>query len=103
MIKAVPRTAGSPVPGCLVSNGRTLESCGLLREDALPDDLMAAAVEKLDRPDVRIVDLDDQFCDDTWCYPVVGDVVVYRDYSHLAPDYAKLLMPWVLPALEGAQ
>ena len=103
VIKAVPRTAGGPVPGCLLSNSRTLESCGLLRKDALPEDYMAAAVEKLDRPDVRIVDLDDQFCDHTWCYPVVGDVVVYRDYSHLAPDYAKLLMPWVLPALEGAQ
>ena len=103
VIKAIPRTFGSPVPGCLVENGRSAESCGLAREEALPDDQMEQAVQMLDRPDVRLVNLDDQFCDSTWCYPVVGDVVVYRDYSHLAPNYAKLLMPWVLPTLEDTR
>ena len=102
VIKAVPRTFGDSVPGCLVANGRSVVDCGASRGEALPEDLMAEAVEMLDRPDVTIVNLDEQFCDDTWCYPVVGDVVVYRDYSHLAPNYAKLLMPWVLPALQAA-
>lgn len=95
VIKAVPRTQGAPVPGCLMTHGRDVQACGLSRAEALPDDKMALAVKELNRDDVQLIDLDDQFCDAEWCYPVVGDVVVYRDYSHLTPEYAELLAPWV--------
>ena len=36
-----------------------------------------------------------QFCDATWCYPQVGSVIVYRDYSHLSADYSRALAPYI--------
>lgn len=101
VIKAVPRTNGEYVTRCLVGNGRNLETCGATRTDALPPDLMVAAADKLDRSDVKVLDLDSQFCDDEWCYPVVGDVVVYRDYSHISAEYSRALMPWVVPLISN--
>lgn len=101
VIKAVPRTNGEYVAACVEENGRSLDKCGLSRDEALPPDLMEEAQVLLDRPDVTLLDLDDSFCDADWCYPVVGDVVVYRDYSHLSSQYAGLLMSEVIPAIEN--
>ena len=44
---------------------------------------------------MRLLDLTDQFCDSRWCYAVVGDVIVYRDYSHLSDEYSALLAPYL--------
>lgn len=101
VIKAVPRTNGTYVATCLEKNGRSLEQCGVSREEGLPPDLMEQAVEHLDRPDVTLVDLDDQFCDEDWCYPVVGDVVVYRDYSHISAEWSRLLAPFIMTEVES--
>ena len=57
--------------------------------------------EALGDPGVRTVDLGDLFCDDATCYPVVGDVVVYRDYSHLSTEYSTLLVPYLLERYEA--
>lgn len=101
VVKAVPRTNGDYVTRCLVENGRNLEACGARRSEALPPDLMQSAVQKLNRQDVKLLDLDSQFCDNEWCYPVVGDIVVYRDYSHISAEYSRALMPWIVPSLSG--
>lgn len=102
VVKAVPRTMGSRVPDCLVLHGRSEEQCAARRTEALPEDYMADAVELLDRPDVSLVNLDEQLCDDEWCYPVVGDIVAYMDYSHVSHEFARALMPWVAQAVEAA-
>lgn len=91
VIKSIPRTIDERVPDCLLREGRDVIRCGLPRDDALPEDPLATAATILGNPLVRLVDFDDRFCDDSWCYPVVGDVVVYRDYSHLSDEYAMLL------------
>ncbi|HZL03925.1 MAG TPA: SGNH hydrolase domain-containing protein [Coriobacteriia bacterium] len=46
-------------------------------------------------PDVHLINLIPQFCDDETCYPVVGDVIVFRDYSHLSADYVAALVPYL--------
>ena len=42
-----------------------------------------------------MVDLTDLFCDATTCFSQVGDVIVYKDRSHVSNDYARLLAPFV--------
>jgi hypothetical protein len=44
-------------------------------------------------PKVRIVDLSDYFCDVRLCYPVIGNVLVYRQLDHLTATYARTLAP----------
>ena len=46
-------------------------------------------------PRVHLIDLTDRFCDRTTCYPVVGDLIVYGDTSHLTTDYAEALAPYL--------
>ena len=38
---------------------------------------------------------DSRFCDGEWCHAVVGDVIVYRDYSHLSAEYSSMLAPYL--------
>lgn len=42
---------------------------------------------------VRFLDLSDYFCDARLCYPVVGNVMVYRNLNHLTATYARTLAP----------
>ncbi|MFP5333974.1 MAG: acyltransferase family protein [Actinomycetes bacterium] len=95
VIAAVPRTFGENVPSCLAQNPDDLLSCAVPRDRALPGDVMLQAAERLDDPALRVVDLSDRFCDDSMCYPVVGNVIVYRDFSHLSAEYASLLVPYL--------
>lgn len=52
---------------------------------------------------VRLVDLSDEFCDNKRCYAVVGNVIVYRDYSHLSKEYSTLLAPYLGRAIDNAR
>jgi hypothetical protein len=33
----------------------------------------------------------------------VGDLIVYRDYSHLSDEYARALVPYLLDAIDAAE
>lgn len=100
VIKAIPRTNDLSVPGCLIEKGRDARECGSPRSEALPRDVMEQAARQLDRPDVVVANLDNQFCDTKWCYPVVGNMVVYRDSSHLSTQYAMALGRWLIPQVD---
>ena len=56
-----------------------------------PADPMPAAVEGM--KNVISVDFIDQFCSATSCPPVIGNIVVYRDNSHITTTWAKHLEP----------
>jgi hypothetical protein len=47
------------------------------------------------REGVKQVSLREQFCDEKLCYPVVGSVIVFRDYSHLSAEYSRALVPYI--------
>ena len=59
---------------------------------AMPADPMipAAAAAK-----VPVVDLTDLFCDERTCFGQVGDVIVYKDSSHLSTEYSTMLAQFV--------
>ena len=56
---------------------------------------ISKAAEQMSGRGVTRIKLRDQFCDATLCYPVVGSVIVYRDYSHISAAYAQALAPFI--------
>lgn len=73
-----------------------VRDCGLPREKGLTRDAYAEVAGGLGLP---VIDLTPQFCDSEWCHAVVGDVIVYRDYSHLSAEYSTMLAPYLDLAL----
>lgn len=100
-IADVPRTQGENVPNCLAAH-RDRMACAVPREEALPGSALVAAAERAADDRVHLVDLTDRFCDALTCYPVVGDLIVYRDYSHVAADYARALVPEIARQMDTA-
>lgn len=92
VIAAIPRTQGENVPDCLAGHPSDFAACATERNVALPPDPLVAAAELVG---ADLVDLSNQFCDEIVCYPVVGNVVVYRDYSHLSEEYSLALAPYL--------
>ncbi|WP_370524291.1 acyltransferase family protein [Cellulomonas sp. APG4] len=101
VLSDVPRTQGENVPNCLAAHPDDRMACAVPRETGLTGSAVVDAVGQSGaRESVHLIQLDDAFCDDTTCYPVVGDMVVYRDYSHIAADYATALAPRLATELE---
>lgn len=98
-IADVPRTQGDDVPSCLAAHHDDRMACAMPRAEALPGSVLVDAAERIDDERVHLIDLTDQFCDAQSCYPVVGDMVVYNDYSHVSVDYARALVPYIIDQL----
>jgi peptidoglycan/LPS O-acetylase OafA/YrhL len=66
--------------------------CAVSRTDGLtPPDVLPAAVSGM--PNVQVIDLTESFCNLKTCSPVQGNLVVYRDNSHITSTWAKHLEP----------
>ncbi|WP_051426099.1 acyltransferase family protein [Jiangella gansuensis] len=96
-----PAKEDSSIPNCLAANPEPT-ACATPAE-ALPEDPQTDAVRELDDPKVHLIDLTDRFCDQDWCYPVVGDVIVYRDTSHLTDEYSRALAPYIAEQVDRAE
>lgn len=81
-------------PVCLDAHPQDPLACAGPRAGVLVPDAQAAAVDGAPSG-VRLIDLSDSFCDDDTCHVLVGDVIVYRDFSHLTTEYATLLTPYL--------
>ena len=102
-VLADPPSPGGDAPNCLAQNPDDFAACTVPRDQALPEDVQIAAVEAAADPQVHLIDLTEAFCDDSTCYPVVGNVIVYRDYSHLSVEYAQLLAPLIGSAVDSVE
>lgn len=97
----VPRTNGQYVPTCLESNPSEPLKCGAPISQALPDTMnITKAAEQMSAKGITRIKLRDYFCDATLCYPLVGSVIVYRDYSHVSADYSRALAPFIEAQLD---
>jgi len=92
VIADVPATAGGVVPTCIAANPDDPQKCAVPRSRAVVPDLAVTAAKDANVP---VIDLTDLFCDATSCFSRVGDVIVYKDRSHLSTEYSKLLAPFV--------
>ncbi len=103
VIRDVPAVKdGVNSPDCLEQHPGEPLDCAT-RRAAIPRDVEAEAVGAGSPDGVHLVDLTDHFCDAQTCYAVVGDVVVYRDYSHLSKEYSALLAPYLGRAFAGLE
>ena len=91
---------GFDVPDCVASRGAG--ECEGDRSEWAPPDPLAQAAEDAARPGLSVVDLDDLFCSADTCYPVIGGVLVYVDYSHFGATFSRTLAPFLAPALDAA-
>jgi len=88
------------IPSCLEKTEDPLD-CAITRDEGVSKNLPWEGVEGIPS-NVFFADLTDQFCDDKMCYPVIGNVIVYRDDNHLTAEYAKSLAPALKKPLQEA-
>jgi hypothetical protein len=74
--------------------------CAVARATALHDDPAVPAATQMGAPRFQVVDLTEFFCDSRLCYPAVGGVLVFKDETHMTPQFAKTLGPYLLRAVE---
>lgn len=84
------------VRGCVEVNGRDSEACRGDRHELLGRDVLTGA---LDDEAFTAVDLSDSFCDETYCYPVSGNVLAYIDSNHITATYQRTMGPAMADAL----
>lgn len=68
---------------CVVLSADSPLTCRAPRNQALPEDPIAAAVTAANDNKVRLLDLSRYFCDESYCYGAVGGVPIYYDLDHL--------------------
>ena len=92
-IEDVPIIGVGDVPQCIELSPQQVDPCTASMADALPLDPIVAAVSTLDHPAVRLVSLNDVFCQEFICHSVIGGVIAYRDGNHLSGTFAMTLVP----------
>jgi hypothetical protein len=83
---------GFDVPGCVEKFYPNLSKCARPR-DRLMDRIDPSAELQPPPENVAFIDLTDRFCDEDLCYPVAGNVLIYRDKHHIGSAYARTLAP----------
>ena len=102
-IKDWPRTAGREIPECLAPFVGERAPCSVTRDKGVTfADPQKKANQALGDAVVGI-DLTDAFCDESRCYSVIGDVVVYADNNHISGRYSRTLMNYLGPLLIAAE
>lgn len=82
------------IPECVQQNIDKLTACAGDRSKMVPGDLGAEQFEaKAGLDKVHIIDLNGAICPTERCAAVIGNVLVYRDASHLTGTYVRSLVP----------
>ncbi len=88
-------TPRSDVPSCVAGHLRNVDMCMNTRDAAIRPGRLQAEAEVAAAHGADFVSTDDWLCTDAYCPVVIGDVLVYRDDSHLTTTAASLLTPYV--------
>jgi peptidoglycan/LPS O-acetylase OafA/YrhL len=95
-----PRPTMPAVYECVAENMDDLRSCAFDRSPADQNGGAGAQVVAAhDLPEVHLVDLNDYICPGELCPAVIGDVLVYRQGSHLTKTFVDSLIPRLEAAL----
>jgi len=80
------------VPDCLAQNVRAVGECALPIEEAYSDnDRRIRSAQAARDAGANLIDPAAWFCNQTNCPPIVGNVVVYSDNSHMTQTYSRAL------------
>lgn len=89
------------VPDCVAANRKNWRKCGAPRQAWLRPDPLAEAALAADSPRARVANLTPLLCKAV-CPPVIGNILVYRDESHLTATFSRTLAPYLGPHLRRA-
>ena len=78
---------------------KSQEECQATRSTAFLFDPQVGAAKALVGKAVTLIDFDEIYCDSESCFPVIGNVIVYRDANHLTNTFSKTLAQFIKPAL----
>ena len=94
-------TPFTDVPSCLAGNLGNVSSCMSYRVDAVRPSRLAIERDIAAANDASFIPTSDWMCTDLGCPVIVGDVLMYRDDSHLTATAARLLAPYLDAALKS--
>jgi peptidoglycan/LPS O-acetylase OafA/YrhL len=81
------------VPECLSVHPRAVQKCSQTRKLAAGSGRREMMTEAAAKAGATVVDTVPWFCTSTRCPVVVGNILVYRDGSHISTAYIRLLAP----------
>lgn len=87
-------------PACLSSNLDDASACATARDEAVRADRISAEVAAAAEHGVTFVDTTDWFCTAESCPPIVGNVLVLRDGTHITATMAMFLQPLLAAAID---
>lgn len=103
----------NPGPGhmkvyeCVAENPTNLEKCTFDRAEGTERSGASVQVPAAERvPGTQTVDMADAICPTETCVPIIGNVLVFRQTSHITDTYARTLTPELarrlIPAIDTA-
>jgi peptidoglycan/LPS O-acetylase OafA/YrhL len=90
---------GDSIPDCLAAHPDDMSACDGRRDTWIAPEPAETAVERVNDPLIRFLDLSDHICGPQICTAVTGGVVTYFDGSHLTATYASTLDRYLGPPL----
>ncbi|GAA4593806.1 SGNH hydrolase domain-containing protein [Planotetraspora phitsanulokensis] len=94
---------GLNVYECVAKNPEKLSACAFDRKRSAASAAPTQRLAAKGRPRVAFVDLSDAICPAERCAPVIGNVLVYRQGSHITATYVESLTPRLATALTKAK
>jgi SGNH domain (fused to AT3 domains) len=94
------------VPDCLAKNPSHIQQCGMLRKAATTrlEGFVQRRIESTaaKQAGAGLIDPTPWFCTATICPPIINNMIVYQDASHITATYARWLAPVMSAALKHA-
>ncbi|MEV0274244.1 acyltransferase family protein [Hamadaea sp. NPDC050747] len=99
--------ADNPVPGmnvyeCVANNPKKMTACSFSRGESVSPAAVAQVKAAEGLAGVSVVDLNDAICPTERCAPVIGNVLIYRQGTHITATYIKSLTPRLAKSLTAA-
>jgi peptidoglycan/LPS O-acetylase OafA/YrhL len=88
---------GDSVYECVAAHREDWSGCAFTRNEGVGTEAILAAAERM--PSVEVIDLNPWICPADRCPPVIGEVLVYRQGSHITDTYARTLQEHLWRAL----
>jgi hypothetical protein len=91
----------SDVPSCLAGNLSNVAACMNSRDGAVRPGRLAVERDVARQYDASFIPTSDWLCTDSACPVIIGNVLMYRDNSHINATASEFLSPYVDAALRA--
>lgn len=95
-------TPALTVPYCLANDLTNVPICMASRKDATRPNRLQVEREVAAKYDIDFIPTSDWMCTDTQCPVIVGNILMYRDDSHITATASEFLAPYIELALRHA-